>query len=69
MKAHAVTILLGFVGVAVIAVLVSNNAQTGGVLGSIGKSFSGSIGCALSPVLGGGNCGTQTSSSISFAGF
>lgn len=59
------TILLGIVGVAVIALLVSNQAQTGSVLGAAGKGFSTALGCATSPITGAG-CGTSVSSSISF---
>lgn len=65
MKEGIVTVLLAIVGVAVIAVLVSNQANTGSVLGSIGKSFSGALGCALSPVTGAG-CGSSVTSSITF---
>jgi hypothetical protein len=60
-----VTVLLAIVGVAVIAVLVSKQAQTGSVLGAGGSAFAQSLGCALSPVTG-GSCGTSITSSISF---
>lgn len=66
MKDHIPGVLLAIVGLALIALLVGKNAQTGSVIGAIGKGFSGPLACALSPITGGGNCGTQTSSSISF---
>jgi hypothetical protein len=60
-----VTVLLAIVGVAVIAVLVSNKANTGSVLGAGGGALAQAIGCAASPVTG-GSCGTSVSSSITF---
>jgi hypothetical protein len=48
-----VTVLLAIVGVALVATLVSNNANTAGVLTSGGNAFSTSLGAALSPVSGG----------------
>lgn len=49
-----VSILLAIVGVATIAVLVSKNANTAGVISAGGSSFSESLSTALSPVTGGG---------------
>lgn len=60
-----VTVLLAIVGVAIVAVLVSNHANTGSVLGAGGSALAQAIGCATSPVTG-GSCGTSVSSSISF---
>lgn len=67
-----VTVLLALTGVALVALLVSKQANTSGVLSGIGSSFSGALGCALSPITGGG-CGKtggveSISSSISFPG-
>lgn len=45
-----VTVLLAIAGVAIIAVLVSKNANTSGVLSAGASAFSGSLGAALSPV-------------------
>lgn len=45
-----VTILSGIVGLAIIAVLVSNKAQTGNVVTDAGKAFSSIIGAAVKPV-------------------
>lgn len=60
-----VTVLLAIIGVAIIAVLVSKQAQTGSVLGTGGSALAQAIGCAASPVTG-GSCGTSVTSSISF---
>lgn len=49
-----VTILLAIIGVAVIAVLVSKNANTAGVLTAGSQAFSGGLGTALGPVTGSG---------------
>lgn len=49
-----VTVLTALVGVAFIAVLVSKNANTSGVIGAAGSGFSQSLGAALSPVTGSG---------------
>lgn len=47
------SIIMAIIGVAIIAVLVSNRANTAGVLGAGGAAFSGVLGAALSPVTGG----------------
>lgn len=52
-----VTVLLAIVGVAVIAVLVSNHANTGSVLGAGGGAIANALACAESPVTG-GSCGS-----------
>jgi hypothetical protein len=49
-----VSILMAIVGVAIIAVLVSKNANTTGVIGAGAQGFSSALGTALSPVTGGG---------------
>lgn len=46
-------ILLGVIGIATLAVLVSKNAQTGSVLTSGGQAFAGILQAAESPVSGG----------------
>lgn len=43
------------VGVAIIAVLVSQKSNTAGVIQSFGSAFSGALGVAVSPVTGGSN--------------
>ena len=55
-----VTVLTAIVGVAIIAVLVSKNANTSGVIQAGGSAFSQSLGVALSPVTGGGGYGSFT---------
>ncbi len=48
-----VTVLMAIVGVAIIAVLVSKNANTSQVIGAGSQAFSGSLATALSPITGG----------------
>jgi hypothetical protein len=48
-----VQIALAIVGIAILAVLVSRNAQTPQVIGAAGKAFAQDIGAAVSPVTGG----------------
>lgn len=50
-----VTIATAIVGVAILAVLVSKNANTAGVIGAGGSAFAKAIGAAVSPVTGGGS--------------
>ncbi len=47
-----VAVLTAIIGVALIAVLVSRNANTSGVISAGGSAFSGALGTALSPVTG-----------------
>lgn len=48
-----VSILMAIIGVAIIALLLSPNAQTANVLSAGGSAFSGVLNTALSPVTGG----------------
>lgn len=48
-----VTVLVAIVGVAMVAVLVSKQANTSGVIDSSGNALSGFLATALSPVTGG----------------
>lgn len=48
-----VTVATAIVGVAIIAVLVSNNARTSQVIGSAGQAFAGALTAAEGPVSGG----------------
>jgi hypothetical protein len=48
------TIAVAIVGVAILAVLVSKNANTSGVIKAAGGAFSQALGVAISPVTGGG---------------
>ena len=48
----AVAIVSGIIGLAIIAVLVSTNAQTGTVISQTGGALSSIINAAVSPVAG-----------------
>jgi hypothetical protein len=45
-------IALGVVGVATLALIVSNNAQTTNIIQATGSAFSNALGVAVSPVTG-----------------
>lgn len=49
-----VTVATAIIGVAIIAVLVSNRANTSQVIQSAGSAFSTALGTAEAPVTGGG---------------
>ena len=49
------TVTMAIVGVAIIAVLVSKNSNTSGVLGAYGNAFSQLLGTAEAPVTGNNN--------------
>ena len=57
----AVTVILAIIVVALIAVLVSKNANTGGVLSSGGSALSGLLGAATGPITGSGFTGSLPS--------
>lgn len=46
-------IAVAIIGVAILAVLVSKNSNTSGVIGALGNAFSRSLGAALTPVTSG----------------
>jgi hypothetical protein len=48
-----IVILTAIIGVAILSVIVSKNANTTGVLQAGQQAFSGALGTALSPVTGG----------------
>ncbi len=50
-------IALAIIGVAIVAVIVSNNSNTSGVIGAIGNAFNRGLGAALSPVVPPGSLG------------
>ncbi len=52
-----VSIGTAIVGVAIISVLVSRNAQTPQVINAAGNAFSNALGVAVSPVTGGNTFG------------
>lgn len=66
-----VTVVLAIVGVATLAVLVSKQANTSGVIQAGSQGLSGLINAAVSPVTGGGSGGglSVPSFSGSNAGF
>lgn len=45
-----ITVMVGIIGLATIAVIVSKNANTSSVISSAGKAFSDAIKAAVSPV-------------------
>jgi arginine exporter protein ArgO len=51
-------IALAIVGVASLAILISKNANTTGVITASGNAFTNALGVALSPVTGGGSGST-----------
>lgn len=53
-----VAVLTAIIGVAIIAVLVSRNADTANVLGAGGNAFANILKTAVSPVTGGGGFST-----------
>ena len=66
-----VTVLTAIIGVAIIATLVSKNANTAGVLTAGGSAFSSMLSTALSPVTsgGGGGFGGFTGGGAGMGGF
>jgi PRD1 phage membrane DNA delivery len=65
----AVTVMMAIVGLAIIATLVSKNANTTNIIGVTGRSFSGALAAAEAPVLGGFGlnvAGTQAYSGYQF---
>lgn len=50
-------VLTAIIGVAALAVIVSNNANTAGVIGAGGGAFSQALSAAEAPVTGGGGFG------------
>lgn len=50
--ASIVTVLTAIIGVAIIAVLVSNRAQTGNVITAAGAAFANDLSAAVAPVTG-----------------
>lgn len=61
-----IAIVTGIIGLAIVAVVVSQRANTSTVIGSAGSALSSVIAAAVSPVSGGGN---QFGSAISGAPF
>lgn len=55
--ASMVTVATAIIGVAILAVLVSKQANTAGVISAAGSAFGQDLGVALSPITGGGGMG------------
>jgi PRD1 phage membrane DNA delivery len=67
MISSAVTVMMAIVGLAIIATLVSKNANTTNVITATGRSFSGALTAAEAPVLGGLNvAGTSSYSGFQY---
>lgn len=58
-----VTVVMGIIGIATIAVIVGNKAQTAGVIGAAGGALAQNITAAVSPVTGTAATYTQGTSS------
>lgn len=68
-----VTIISGIIGVAIIAVLVSQKSNTAGVFAAAGGAFSNALSAAVSPVTGNSaapnvNAGASSNGLAGFAG-
>ena len=68
-----VTIAAGIIGIALVAVLVSQKSNTSGVFAAAGGAFSNAISAAVSPVTGNSaapnvNAGSSNNGLTSFAG-
>lgn len=63
-----VTVFTAIIGVAILAVLVSKNAQTPQVVSSIGTAFAQSLAAATAPVTGGSSSGFNLGSLPSLTG-
>jgi hypothetical protein len=62
-----VTVMVAIVGLAIIATLVSKNANTANILTAGGRSFSGALTAAEGPVLGG--FGMNVAGTSSYSGY
>lgn len=71
MNEHAISstvaAVLAIIGLAIVALMVSNQAQTGNVFTTTGASLANVIRCALSPVTGGTCSGIATNVSSTFS--
>ena len=63
-----ITVLLAVVGIAIVAVLVSQKSQTASVLGAAAQGFAADIEAAVSPVTGSNVLGGMTLSTPGGAG-
>jgi hypothetical protein len=56
-----IAIVTGIIGLAIVAVVVSQNANTSSVIGASGSALSSVIGAAVSPVAGNNTLGSVAS--------
>lgn len=69
MLTSLVTVATAIIGVAILAVLVSNRANTAGVITSTGQAFANDLLAAVSPVTGAqGTINTGGNGGFSFSG-
>lgn len=66
--ASIVTVMTAIIGVAIIAVLVSQKAQTSSVISSAGNAFANDLTAAVAPVTG-ASASVNTGSNSGFGGF
>lgn len=64
-----VTVMVAIVGLAIIATLVSKNANTAGIIGVGGQAFSGALTAAEGPVLGNSLSGLNVAGTQSSSGY
>ena len=64
-----ITIATAIVGVAILAVLVSQKSNTAGVLAAGGSAFSNALSAATGPVTGANTASVNTQGGSGFAGF
>jgi hypothetical protein len=63
-----ITVLMAIIGVAILAVIVSKNSNTTGVLSAGSSAFSGALGTALSPITGGSGLSSINTLGNNFVG-
>jgi hypothetical protein len=64
-----VTLGMGIIGIAFLAVLVSKQADTSNVIGTAGKAFSGALSAAEAPVTGAASAYANPTLPVSFPQF
>lgn len=62
-----VTVLTAIIGVAILAVLVSKQSQTGNVIKAASSGFAADLSAALSPISGSGFGGINLPTGINFS--
>lgn len=62
-------IFTAIIGVAILAVIFSKNANTAGVIASASQGFSQALGTAVSPITGGNSFGPSTGFAGSMNGY